>query len=85
MDNRKIYCYHKLEPIDILDSVEWARENYHRFDGETSPLWNEHVQKEFARLKRVHSDGWRQCWERSFRAIANDIELTNMLEEIKEN
>ena len=53
MDNRKIYCYHKLDPIDIFDSIEWARENYERYDGETSPLWNEHVQREFARISEV--------------------------------
>lgn len=85
MDNKKIYCYHNLAPIDVLDSVEWARENYHRFNGETSPLWNEHVQKEFARLSWLHSIKWQKCWEHAFKAIAYDIELTNMLEEIIEN
>ena len=56
MDNRKIYSYYKLEPIDILDSIDWARENYHRYNGETSPLWNEHVQREFARLDTLFAD-----------------------------
>lgn len=78
MDNRKIYAYHKLEPLDIMDSIDWARENYHRFGGETSALWNEHVQNEFARLTKQYSL-WGDCWESAFKTIALDIALLNSL------
>jgi len=56
MDNRKIYCYYKISPLDAIDSIEWARENFHFYDGVTSPLWNEYVQKEFARLNALYRD-----------------------------
>ncbi len=79
MNNVKIYCYHKLDAIDIIDSREWARENFAYYDGETSPLWNEHVQEEFARLN-IERDKWRDSWNRTFEAIAEDLKLTGYLE-----
>jgi len=54
MDSRKIYSYYSLTPLDVLDSIDWARENFERYDGETSPLWNKQVQEEFVRLNIEH-------------------------------
>lgn len=48
----KIYVYHKLDTIDILNCAEWARNNFDHYEGLTSPLWNEHVQNEFKHISK---------------------------------
>ena len=79
MDNRKIYNYHNLDAIDIIDSVEWARENFDRFDGEISPLWNEYVKKEFAVLNKRRDD-WAAEWNELFQYIAADMKLQDLID-----
>lgn len=76
MDNRKIYCYYNPTPLDMLDSIDWARENYHRYEGQTSPLWNEYVQREFARLDEVHLNNYYEDIE-IIHEIDDLIEETN--------
>lgn len=83
MDNRKIYRYYTLTPLDALDSVEWTRENYLRYDGNASPLWNDYVLEEFARLNKEHTLR-NEIWEDTFKAIANDIDFSKHLK-IEEN
>lgn len=82
MTKVKIYAYHKLTPVDILDCIEWARENFTYYNGETSPLWNEHVQKEFARLNKQRRL-WQECWENTFKCIAYDLELSDTIDTIQ--
>jgi hypothetical protein len=78
MRTEKIYAYHKLEPLDILDSLEWAKENYDFYNGEVSFMWNPYVLEEFARLSKKR-DERNQDWSRTFSAIAADIELGKAL------
>jgi hypothetical protein len=77
MDSRKIYCYHTLTPIDIFDSIEWAREHFEFYDGETSPLWNEYVQREFARLNKER----KELLEKPYAEYEIEMELDDFIEE----
>lgn len=43
----KLYVYHKLNDSDILDCKQWAKDNFDKYEGMTSPLWNKCVQDEF--------------------------------------
>ena len=79
MNRTKIYSYYTLTPIDIIECREWARENFDYYDGETSPLWNEHVQQEFARLNKER-DAWRDGWRKTCEAIAADLRLIEEVE-----
>lgn len=81
MTTVKIYAYHELTPVDILDCVEWARENFTFYDGEISPLWNEYVQQEFARLNSQRKL-WQEHWETAFKRIAGDMALSDTIDTI---
>ena len=79
MDRRKIYSYYPLTVIDIFDSIEWARENFEFYDGETSPLWNEHVQAEFARLNKER----KELLEKPYAEyeVIHELQLDDLIEE----
>jgi len=81
MDNRKIYSYHNLSLVDVFDSIDWARENFEHYDGETSPLWNEHVQQEFARLN-AERNAYRSGLAKTLSYIAADMELQQEIDTI---
>lgn len=79
MTNVKIYSYQKLEPIDILNCIHWARENYNFYDGEVSPLWNEHIKTEFARLKEQNKAYFTDL-EITWNTIGADMEFQAQIE-----
>lgn len=73
-DDVKICVYHELTPLEILECRQWARDNFEYFDGETSPLWNNIVQQEFARMNKRRAEK-AEMWQKSFQYIAADIRL----------
>lgn len=74
-ENVKIYAYHYLTVLDKLSCVLWAKENYDRFDGNTSFMWNEVILSEFARIKQERFEHWKEQ-QRVMRA-ANDLASFN--------
>ena len=56
----KVYAYYQLSVLDKLSCVQWARDNYDRFDGNTSPLWNETILNEFKRIKKERLEKWKE-------------------------
>jgi hypothetical protein len=46
----KLYSWHKLDLTDRIDCIEWAKDNFEKYDGVVSPLWNRVVKAEFDRL-----------------------------------
>lgn len=58
-DDYKIYAYHTLTPLEILDAKDWAINNFNYYDGEISPLWHNIVKNEFYRLS-IEQDKWSE-------------------------
>ena len=54
-DDYKLYTYHKLDPIDVINCRQWVNENYDFYDGQTSVLWNKVVQDEFDRIASLRT------------------------------
>jgi len=72
VDTRKIYRYYPATTENILQSIQWAKENYDRYDGEVSFLWNDYVLAEFDRRNKEVAQ-WREAWAKVWADIGNQF------------